>query len=308
MIPYPLACVVLASRDPARTATVLRDILRLAEFRVPRPDGDPVSAFGTGETALVVLGAGDPYLSGTPAGIDHIALAADDPAAAADALGLPCSGVSASGLNGAKQVCVDPVSTCGVNVRFTVPLDLPPATADVVERIDHVGAASVDNERAEAVFVDRLGGVYESRQTDVHVMQPIETFTSDKYGIVVHSGRAAPVGGLRVSFVTVGDCDIEFLQDCDPARDLEASHGGPGNTKHDRSAIGRFIATRGPGLHHVALKCRDIDATLSRLAAAGCRLVDPAGRPGSRAARIGFVHPASTGGVLLHLVERDAVD
>jgi hypothetical protein len=48
----------------------------------------------------------------------------------------------------------------------------------------------------------------------------------------------------------------------------------------------------------------DIDAALRRLAAAGLRMIDPTGRPGSRRARIGFAHPSALGGVLLHLVER----
>ena len=62
---------------------------------------------------------------------------------------------------------------------------------------------------------------------------------------------------------------------------------------------------RGRSLHHVALKVRDIDATLGALAAAGLRLIDTRGRPGSRRARIGFVHPAALGGILMHLVQRD---
>ncbi|MCG8544558.1 MAG: VOC family protein, partial [Alphaproteobacteria bacterium] len=69
-------------------------------------------------------------------------------------------------------------------------------------------------------------------------------------------------------------------------------------------AIARFVARRGAGLHHVALKTPDIDGLLASLDAAGLRMIDRIGRPGSRRARIGFVHPASLGGVLMHFVER----
>ena len=64
-------------------------------------------------------------------------------------------------------------------------------------------------------------------------------------------------------------------------------------------------AAAGAGLHHLALKTPDIDAALSRLGKAGYRLIDTVGRPGSRRARIGFLHPAALGGVLVHLVERE---
>lgn len=80
----------------------------------------------------------------------------------------------------------------------------------------------------------------------------------------------------------------------------------PGTTRQDQGAIGRFIAARGPGLHHLALKVADIDATLAALARAGRRLIDPVGRPGSRRARIGFIHPGGGfHGLLVHLVQRE---
>ena len=78
----------------------------------------------------------------------------------------------------------------------------------------------------------------------------------------------------------------------------------PETPRGDKGAIARYIE-RAPGLHHLALKTPDIDATLARLAGAGHRMIDSVGRPGSRRARIGFIHPASLGGLLLHFVERD---
>jgi methylmalonyl-CoA/ethylmalonyl-CoA epimerase len=67
--------------------------------------------------------------------------------------------------------------------------------------------------------------------------------------------------------------------------------------------VGRFLATRGPGMHHLAYRVDDVAATLERLRADGTRLIDEEPRPGSRDTLIAFVHPASTGGVLIELVQ-----
>jgi catechol 2,3-dioxygenase-like lactoylglutathione lyase family enzyme len=176
-----------------------------------------------------------------------------------------------------------------------------------VERIDHVGVASQDTGAGIDAFSTRMGFPIESRQTDVEVSIAVESFTSDTYGVVSHTRPPEIVGGLRVAFVTVGDAELELLQDLDPREGTRAARG-PGNTRGDRSAIARFIAARGPGLHHLALKVDDIDAALASLAAAGVTVIDRVGRPGSRRARIGFLHPSSLGGVLVHLVERTPLD
>jgi methylmalonyl-CoA epimerase len=67
--------------------------------------------------------------------------------------------------------------------------------------------------------------------------------------------------------------------------------------------VGRFLATRGPGLHHVAYRVDDIDAALTHLREEGARLIDEQARPGSRGTLIAFVHPRSMGGVLVELVQ-----
>jgi methylmalonyl-CoA/ethylmalonyl-CoA epimerase len=67
--------------------------------------------------------------------------------------------------------------------------------------------------------------------------------------------------------------------------------------------VGRFLAKKGPGLHHVAYQVTDIEATLSALKAAGTRLIDETPRIGIRNSRVAFVHPASTGGVLTEIVQ-----
>ncbi len=67
--------------------------------------------------------------------------------------------------------------------------------------------------------------------------------------------------------------------------------------------VGKFIAKRGPGLHHVAYQVADIEQTLSALNAAGMPLIDSEPRTGIRGSRVAFLHPRGTGGVLTELVE-----
>ena len=67
--------------------------------------------------------------------------------------------------------------------------------------------------------------------------------------------------------------------------------------------VGKFLASRGPGLHHVAYQTADIEAELARLKEAGLRLIDETPRTGIRNSRVAFVHPKSTGGVLTEIVQ-----
>ena len=67
--------------------------------------------------------------------------------------------------------------------------------------------------------------------------------------------------------------------------------------------VRRFLAARGPGIHHVAYQTADIDAELARLKAAGTTLIDEQPRRGVRNSRVAFLHPASMGGVLTEIIE-----
>jgi methylmalonyl-CoA epimerase len=67
--------------------------------------------------------------------------------------------------------------------------------------------------------------------------------------------------------------------------------------------VGRFLAKRGPGVHHIGYRVRDLHAALERLRAQGVRLIDEEPRAGSRGTRIAFVHPSAMEGVLIELVE-----
>ena len=67
------------------------------------------------------------------------------------------------------------------------------------------------------------------------------------------------------------------------------------------SPIGRFVAKRGPGIHHVCFSVDDLEATLQRCRDAGIRLIDEVPRIGAEGKRIAFLHPSATGGVLVEL-------
>ena len=95
------------------------------------------------------------------------------------------------------------------------------------------------------------------------------------------------------------------LDDADGARIIGLSAGEPlvelleaGDAK---SPIGRFVAKRGPGIHHICFSVDDLDATLERCRRAGIQLIDEKPRIGAEGKRIAFLHPKSTGGVLVEL-------
>ena len=71
----------------------------------------------------------------------------------------------------------------------------------------------------------------------------------------------------------------------------------------DDTPVGKFLAKKGPGLHHVAYAVSDIEATLAELSEAGVQLIDETPRIGIRGSRVAFCHPKSTGGVLTEIVE-----
>jgi len=97
------------------------------------------------------------------------------------------------------------------------------------------------------------------------------------------------------------------LDDADGARIAGLSAGGPLvellEARSPDSPIGRFVARRGPGIHHVCFAVDDIDATLERCHNAGVRLIDESPRVGADGKRIAFLHPSSTAGVLVELTE-----
>ena len=297
-----LAYVGLVSSDPVAACAVFERHLAL-----PRKDldsaGGAVAVFSIGRGALAVFPPGHPLVGDeAKPGVHHIALGVDDLARAGEVAGTAVA--PGRGLGGRRSIALPRDATAGVRTLLTEKLALTAQSGGPLERIDHVGVASTDVREDEAAFAGRLGFEVESRQTDMEVITAVESFTSDKYGVVYHARRPEPVGGLRVCFITVGDCELEFLANFDPRQGGEVEHGRSGTTRQDQGAIARFVASRGRGLHHIALKTPDIDGALAALAAAGLPLIDAKGRPGSRRALIGFLHPRALGGVLVHLVQR----
>ena len=93
--------------------------------------------------------------------------------------------------------------------------------------------------------------------------------------------------GMEACAFRVGDLQIELMQPLD-----------------EDSPVGRFIARRGEGIHHVSFKVADVAAALREAAAAGLETVDSSPRPGGDGhTRVAFLHPRSTGGVLMELEE-----
>ena len=92
--------------------------------------------------------------------------------------------------------------------------------------------------------------------------------------------------GARIEAFKAGESLVELLESGDPA-----------------SPIGKFVARRGPGIHHICFAVPDLDAVLDRCRAAGLRLIDDQPRIGAEGRRIAFLHPSSTAGILIELSE-----
>ena len=96
----------------------------------------------------------------------------------------------------------------------------------------------------------------------------------------------ADADGARIAGLDAGESLVELLEANSPD-----------------TPIGKFIAKRGPGIHHICFAVHDLDDTLARCRAAGVRLIDEAPRRGAEGKRIAFLHPAATAGVLVELSE-----
>lgn len=91
---------------------------------------------------------------------------------------------------------------------------------------------------------------------------------------------------VRVAFVAVGETHIELLEPSDPG-----------------SPVAKFLESRGPGVHHLAVAVPSVDAALAEVRGRGERVVDERARAGARGRRVGFAHPSAFGGVLVEFVE-----
>lgn len=312
MINRGLAYVTLVVDDVETVSTVFTQLLGLPRTHSVYGAGSrPIPTFRAGQTTLAVCGLGDPFVDGHDRpGVHHIALAADDPQAAAHTayeVGLSLVDQPPSdSLDGGVRVLIAPDSTGGIRTYLAPPLDPGPGQSNVIERIDHLGVASADCDGTVDAFVTRLGLPWEDTETDMETVVAVETFVSKTYGITQITRPPRMVAGVRAEFITVGDCELEVIQEIDPEHTGHVQHDTAGTTAQDKGAIANFVQRRGPGLHHVAFKVPDINSSLAGLGDAGLRLIDTVGRPGGRRSQIGFIHPQSVGGVLTHFVERDA--
>jgi methylmalonyl-CoA/ethylmalonyl-CoA epimerase len=136
----------------------------------------------------------------------------------------------------------------------------------LLTRIDHVGIACAD--------LERTVGLYQAT-----------------FGLEVVSMEVVAEQGVREAMLRVGP-----------------GASGPGYVQlleplEDDTPVGRFLARRGEGLHHVGYGVSDIGSALAEIAGTGIRLIDSRPRHGSMGASIAFLHPGDLGGVLTELVE-----
>jgi methylmalonyl-CoA/ethylmalonyl-CoA epimerase len=112
------------------------------------------------------------------------------------------------------------------------------------------------------------------------------TLYAQTLGMPVVHRETVSEQGVEAVLLDVGENHVELLKPLGPD-----------------TPVGKFLAKKGPGLHHVAYQVADVEATLAALKAAGVRLIDETPRVGIRNSRVAFVHPASTGGVLTEIVQ-----
>lgn len=115
-------------------------------------------------------------------------------------------------------------------------------------------------------------------------LEPALAFYRDVLGVVPHPPET--VDGATILALPLGESEVELLAPLYPD-----------------SPIGKFLARRGPGIHHICYRVADLDAALEACRAAGYRLVDEVPRTGAGGRRIAFVHPKATAGILLELTD-----
>jgi methylmalonyl-CoA/ethylmalonyl-CoA epimerase len=133
-------------------------------------------------------------------------------------------------------------------------------------RIDHIGIAVFDLEKSKAWYETNFGLTVVAQEIN-------EEQGVHEAMLLVYDG---PTGGSHVQLL-------------EPIR--------------DDSPIGKYLAKRGEGIHHIAYGVEDVAGALGSLAERGLRLIDSTPRHGAMGSHIGFLHPKSTGGVLTELVE-----
>ena len=120
----------------------------------------------------------------------------------------------------------------------------------------------------------------------VEQIEPSLELYRDGFHLRVAHREVVDEQGVEAVLLDVGENHVELLAPLGP-----------------ETPVGRFLAKKGPGLHHVAYQVKDIDATLAALKRAGMALIDEQPRTGIRGSRVAFMHPGGTAGVLTEIVE-----
>jgi methylmalonyl-CoA/ethylmalonyl-CoA epimerase len=138
-----------------------------------------------------------------------------------------------------------------------------------------------DGYRLRRVFsrIDHIG-------VAVAEIEPALELYRDSFQLVLAHREVVEEQGVEAVLLDVGENHVELLAPLGPD-----------------TPVGKFLAKKGPGLHHVAYQVSDIEATLESLKAAGLELIDQQPRTGIRGSRVAFMHPRSTAGVLTEIVE-----
>ncbi|MBI4459141.1 MAG: methylmalonyl-CoA epimerase [Acidobacteria bacterium] len=140
-------------------------------------------------------------------------------------------------------------------------------------------SAQTENSFASGAVIDHLGIAVPSLAEAVEFYERV-------LGLKISGYETIPQEKTKVAMLPLGDSRIELLEATEPD-----------------SPIGRFLAKRGGGLHHVCLRVPDLAAAVERLRQNGVKLINPEPGIGAGGHRYVFIHPSSTGGVLLELVE-----
>src|SRR5262249_41098850 len=134
------------------------------------------------------------------------------------------------------------------------------------------------------IIIQHLGVAVES-------IEEALAFWRDALGLELNGIEVVENQGVRVAMLPIGQSRIELLE----ATDAE-------------TPLGKFLAKRGPGIHHLCVEVNDIYAKLSELKTRGVRLINEQPVIGAGGALVAFVHPSSTGGVLIELTQKGSVE
>ncbi len=127
--------------------------------------------------------------------------------------------------------------------------------------------------------INHVAIVVENLDTALH-------FWRDALGLPLHKTESNPGESVDIAFLPVGESEVELLQPTDP-----------------ESGIGKYLAKKGQGMHHLCVEVDDIDAVIARLVAHGVEMINAEPRTRPEGTRYAFVHPKSAGGVLVELYE-----